>query len=454
MNAAPQPIVFVEDDDELRSATMQAFDLAEMPAFAFASAEEALRSLDGFFDGVVVSDIRMPGMGGIELLRQVQSIDPDIPLILVTGHGDVALAVQALKLGAFDFITKPFASDHLLSVVRNALERRALQIKNRRLRAAAEASDASSPLIGASAAMARLRSMVRALAAANVDVLIEGETGTGKEVVAQLLYRLGPQAGRPFIPVNCAASHEADFEASLFGSTAAAENSGSVRRGAIAAANSGTLLLDEVDGLPLPVQARLLRVLEERELLVPGCARPEVLTLRVLSTTKVCLQQAVVAGTFRPDLFHRLASTRIRIPPLREREDDVLLLFDLFLCEMEGQFGKAASIPDKSARARLRTHDWPGNVRELRSFVTTLVLRQDATTQESSYERTTSLKERLTIFERDEILGTLKKNGGNVGLTITDLGLARKTFYDRVDRLGIDLKLERKRFLSDADRSN
>ncbi|WP_240309332.1 MULTISPECIES: sigma-54-dependent transcriptional regulator [Sphingomonas] len=446
MSVIDQPVFVVEDDPELCAAVLQALDLAGLPAQAFPNAEAALGALTGLFDGVVVSDVRMPGMDGLQLLGRVHSIDRDIPLILMTGHGDVPMAVQALKLGAYDFITKPFAIDHLLAVIGRALEKRALQIENRRLRAAAEASDASSPLIGASLVMARLRSLVRELAAADIDVLVEGETGVGKEVVAQLLHRLGPRAGRPFIPVNCAADDETRLGQALFGVSSATGAGLPRSQGQIAAANSGTLLLDEIEGLPLPLQARLLRVMEEGELQLPGAERPDIINVRVVATAKPGLEQTVERGAFRADLYHRLTSARLRIPPLRERQEDALLLFDLFVREARERRADSNFVADAAMLEHVRQHPWPGNVRELRNFAMAAVFGHGDdphAVDGSTADR--SLKSRLATFERSEIVAAIRQAGGNIGLAIKRLGLARKTFYDRVERLGIDLTSERRK---------
>lgn len=444
MLAVGQPILFVDDDDEVRFATTQALEIAGLSVHAFARAEDALNSLTGAFDGVIVSDMRMPGMDGLQLLAAVQSIDRDIPFVLVTGHADVPMAVGALKNGAFDFLSKPFAADHLVAVVLRALEHRALQIENRRLRAAADASDSDSPLIGASLAMARLRAAIRQLAASDLDVLVEGETGVGKEVVAALLHRHGPRAGRAFIAVNCAAWQGSNFELALFGHAAeSVAHTRMARRGQIAASSGGTLLLDEVDSMPLPLQARLLRILEEREVQPLGAERPEPVNLHVIATSKVDLEQAAGEGSFRSDLFHRLAATRLKVPPLREREDDAVLLFDIFVEEAKQQLGKPDFNPDRSALGWVKSHDWPGNVRELRNFAFSTVVQQaSALDTEKCAEGT--MKERVAAFEAELIKQALHQSRGNVGQAISRLGLPRKTFYDKVTRLNIAISELRK----------
>lgn len=435
---SPPTVLFAEDDDALRLATTQALELAGFTVASFERADALLASITGAFDGVVVSDIRMPGMDGIELLAAVKSIDPGIPLILVTGHGDVPLAVKALKEGAFDFLSKPFAIDHLTASVARALEHRTLQIENRRLRAAADLHDATDPLIGTSIAMARLRASIRQLAAADVDVLIEGETGVGKEVVAAQIHRFSRRAGRPFIPVNCAAWLDSSFEVELFGhASEAVAHHRSARRGMIAASSGGTLLLDEIDSLPLAMQARLLRVIEEREVQPLGAERPEAVNLRVIATSKIDLEQAAEAGTFRLDLFHRLATTRLRVPALRERGDDLRLLFDVFVEEAKEQFGTTDFVVPAEQTASLYLHEWPGNIRELRNRAFALVLQNGK--EIDAQEPASDLKGRVALFEAALITDALRQSEGKVGEAIRRLGIPRKTFYDKATRLGIDI---------------
>jgi two-component system C4-dicarboxylate transport response regulator DctD len=235
-----------------------------------------LAAIDRDFDGVVVSDIRMPRMDGLDLLARLRALDPDLSVILVTGHGDVPMAVKALHDGAADFLTKPFAADHLAASIRRALERRALVLENRRLHAAIATLENDDGLIGDSASMTALRETIRRIAAADVDVLVEGETGTGKELVARLIHREGPRRGRPFIAINCGALSEATAEIELFGHAAdSVPQTRLSRTGQIAASDGGTLLLDEVDSMPLGLQAKLLRVLEEREVQPIGAERPD-----------------------------------------------------------------------------------------------------------------------------------------------------------------------------------
>ena len=444
MAAASRRVIFVEDDDTLRVATVQALELAGFDVTAFADAETALAAVDRSFDGVVVSDIRMPRIDGLELLVRLRALDPDLSVILVTGHGDVPMAVKALQDGAADFLTKPFATDHLAASIRLALERRALILENRRLREAVQRLEGGDSLIGESASMMLLRETIRRIAAADVDVLVEGETGTGKELVARLIHREGPRRGRPFVAVNCGALPEASAEIELFGHAADSVPQTRLSRiGQIAASHGGTLLLDEVDSMPLGLQARLLRVLEEREVHPIGADRPVPIDLHVIATTKSDLAAASAEGRFRPDLYYRLATLRLRVPPVRERGDDRLLLFAAFLAEASEALGREQIALDTAVHSRLHQHDWPGNVRELRNFAFEAMLGPATVVPTGSHPQE-SLSDQVAAFEASLIRDALVRHQGNVQQAIGELMLPRKTFYDKISRHGISAAKFRK----------
>jgi two-component system C4-dicarboxylate transport response regulator DctD len=430
-------VIFVEDDGQLRFATVQALELAGFAVDSYARADEALPAIKRDFPGIVVTDIRMPHMDGLELLAEVQAIDPEIPVILITGHGDIAMAVRAMHDGAADFLTKPFATDHLTAAVRRSLAHRALVMDNRRLRALAEAPEASEPMIGDSAPILRLRQVIRQLADADIDVLVEGETGTGKELVATMLHRQGPRRARPLVAVNCGALSEGIVEIDLFGHASdSVPHTRLSRVGQIAASSGGTLLLDEIDSMPMTMQTRLLRVLEEREVHPLGAERPERVNLRVVATSKIDLAEAVKAGAFRADLLYRLSVARIRVPALRERGDDVLLLFAVFAKDAAQQFGRVDWRIDAKTASRLRRHDWPGNVRELRNFAVEAVLGV-AHPSPLAQPTLASLPIRVAEFEASEIRAALEANKGRVAPVLVALGIPRKTLYDKMARLGI-----------------
>ena len=436
------PILLVEDDPDLRAATRQMLRLAGFEVRAVESAQAALAGLDAGFEGPIVSDIRMPGMTGLELFDRVKAMDPDLPVILVTGHGDIDLAVAALKDGAYDFIPKPFEAERLLSAARRAASMRRLVIENRRLRAAAAAAPDEVPLLGESEPMRRLRETIRDVAPMDVDVLILGETGAGKEVVARLLHHWSPRARRNFVALNCGALPESVLESELFGHEAGAFTGAQKRRvGRIEHANGGTLFLDEIESCPPAVQVKLLRVLETREVEPLGTNERRLLDLRVVAATKVDFADPVARGSFREDLYYRLNVVTLRIPPLRERKEDAALLFAHFARAAAARFGRAAPEIGAAVAERLATHDWPGNVRELGHFAERVVLGLEPAARPAARAAAAaaalSLPERVERFEAEEIRAALRASGGDPRATMERLGLPKKTFYDKLRRYGI-----------------
>ncbi|MCP3729794.1 sigma-54 dependent transcriptional regulator [Sphingomonas sp. MG17] len=437
-------ILFVDDDDSLREANVQTLELAGLAVRPFAGAQAALSAITPGFAGAVVTDIRMPGMDGLQFFARIRAIDPEIPVILITGHGDVPMAVQALQDGAFDFLAKPFAAGHLAASAGKALNARALVLDNRRLRIEARSE---SPLIGDSPAMVRLRETIAQVARAEIDVLIEGETGTGKELVAAMLHRGSPRSARAFVAVNCAALPEAYAEVELFGHAAdAVPNGRFARTGRIEQSNRGTLFLDDVDSMPLSVQSRFLRVLEEREVLPIGGQRPVPLDLRVIASAKPGLEALIEQGQFRRDLYFRLNVVRLSLPPLRERREDIAPLFAAFVREAAAQTGQAEFRITDAVRRRLIEHDWPGNVRELRNFAFSAVLDIAGTGAWEAPEL--GLAERIRAYEEMLVREALTQANGSVARAMELLRVPRKTLYDKMNRAGIvpsDYRVQRGR---------
>jgi two-component system C4-dicarboxylate transport response regulator DctD len=433
-----QQVIFIEDDEALRTATVQTLELAGLTVRAFASADTAIAAIDARFGGVIVSDIRMRGMDGLQLFAAVRAIDADIPVILITGHADVTMAVGALREGAFDFLTKPFAADYLVAAVRRALEKRLLLLDNRRLRALAEAQEDMGPLIGDSPAIAHLRSTIRQLAALDIDVLVEGETGTGKKLVARMLHRLSQRRNGPLVAVNCSALPVEIAESTLFGHAADTPPHRALRRGGqIAASHQGLLLLEDIDSLAAQVQAGLLRVLEDRSVQPPGASAPRPIDLRVMATCRTDLESLVRQDRFRSDLFYRLNAVRLRLPPLRARREDVPQLFALFVAEARKQTGVGEFRLTDAMRRHLTGHDWPGNARELKNYATRCVLGLTADPPADNAEQP-ALGERLRRFEATIIEDALRATGGNVSATVARLQVPRKTLYEKMARLAID----------------
>lgn len=422
-------VILVEDDEPLRLATVQALELAGFEPKSFAAAAPALKKLDARFAGCVVTDIRMEGMDGLELMRAVHAGDPEIPVILVTGHGDVAMAVAALKDGAFDFLAKPFSTDQLTAAVRRALQARALVLDNRALREAA-AQAGSDELVGTSEAIAALRTMVGQMAMIDLDVLIEGETGTGKEIVARMLHRRSARALMPFRAVRCSSLVESGL-GELF---ALVEPSG----GLLGELEGGVLFLDEIEALAAPLQARLLAYLEAREQNHEAGRRG----VRMITATRASLDAEVAAGRFREDLFYRLALLRLRIPPLRERREDIPMLFAQFVNEALDRTRKKRFHASAADRRRLLEHDWPGNARELRSYAYNAVLGLQRTTPAGN-ETPAGLAARMAAYERNLLVEAMQQAGGKVSDACRALGISRQTFYEKAAKHCLRLEMYR-----------
>lgn len=438
----PNHVAFIDDDDDLRAANVQTLQLAGFEVLAFASAQAALDALTSDFPGAVVSDIRMPHIDGRQLFRRLKEQDPDLPVILITGHADVAQAVEALHDGAYDFVAKPYAAERLIASIRRALEKRGLVLENRRLRATAEAARSDGPLIGQTRAMEHLRATLRQLAEADVDVLLEGETGVGKELAAQMLHRWSRRARHEFVAVDCAALPTAMLESELFGHELGAFQ-GALRQriGRIQHAHRGTLFLDEIEALPLEAQGRFLRVLEEREVTPLGGNSVHTVDLRVIAAAKTDLSAAARSGAFRQDLFHRLDVVRVRVPPLRERREDIPLLFSHFAAQAAERLRRPVPAITDRVRWHLTQHDWPGNVRELAHFAQRVVLglAEFGAPRDPAPGTAQTLPQRVADFERHLIEDALETHNGDVRSVMEALSLPRKTFYDKLTRYGLDI---------------
>ncbi len=347
--------------------------------------------------------------------------------------------------GAYDYLAKPYGAERLISSVRRALDKRRLVLDNRKLLEAARRAEASDSLIGETPEIERLRATVRQVAEANVDVLLEGETGTGKELMARLLHRSSRRRAQVFVPIAFAAMPDQMVEGELFGHEAGALNGLQRRRvGRIESAHRGTLFLDEIESMPLATQGKILRVLEEREV-TPVGGKTRSVDLRVIAAAKSDLKAMVESGEFRSDLYYRLDVVRIRIPPLRERRADITLLFGHFLAEASQRFQRERPPLTNSVRLHLLHHEWPGNIRELRHFAERVVLGVDEIAPAHGAEQLGSLPDRLNAFEEQLIREALASHNGDVQATIAALAIPRKTFYDKLHRHGIDIRQYRSR---------
>ncbi len=428
----PMAVALVDDDDDLRDAMRQTLALAGLPVVAFEGAGAALAAIDADFAGVVVTDVRMPRIDGLELFRRLHDRDPDLPVILITGHGDVAMAVSAMHRGAWDFLTKPFDPAVLVAAVQRARAHRSLVLDNRRLRALADDSGTSA-LIGQSPAVRRLRDTIAILANADIDVLVEGETGSGKELVARLIHRGGKRTRHPFVTVACAA--QAD--------TLPDDLRDAGLHDRIVEAQRGTLLLDDVDRATPALQARIAQIVEDRSIRPAGAATATPIDIRIVATANPGLEDLVGTGGFDPALLYRLSAVTLRIPPLRERREDVALLFAHLIDSGAARLRRAPPPLTDAVRRHLIDHDWPGNVRELTHFAERVLLGLDDGADPAG--PTAPLPDRVDRYERTLIREAITAANGEIGTAIASLGIPRKTFYYKVQRLGIDLTALKRR---------
>lgn len=438
-------VVLVDDDAEVLEAWRLTLELAGFAVTAKRSADAALAELGRDAPVVLVSDVRMPGRDGFGLLAAVTAIDPEIPVVLITGHADVPMAVKAIREGAWDFVEKPADPVRLIETIRRASEYRRLIIENRSLKASAHPEDPwAARVVGHSPAVARLRSRLALLADADTDVLLFGETGTGKEVAARALHDLGNRRTGRFVAVNCGAIPETMIESELFGHEAGAFTGARERRiGKIEHASGGTLFLDEIESMPMAAQVRLLRALQERRIERLGSNKEIAVDIRIVAATKSDLAALAKTGGFREDLVYRLNVVTLRLPPLRDRREDIPLLFQHFLALAAARVGRSAPPLGRDLLQRLARQDWPGNVRELRNAAERSLLGMDEDFEDADAgagtangaERT--LEELVAIAEADGIGAALKRHNGRIGVTAAALGITRKTLYLKMRRYGL-----------------
>jgi two-component system C4-dicarboxylate transport response regulator DctD len=439
-------VLLVEDDEDVRTSTTQALTLAGFEVEAHASAERARAHISFGAAVIVVCDVRLPGLSGTDWLPEIRQIDAELPVVLVTGHGHIAMAVQAMREGAYDFIEKPFTSERLVAVVRHAIERRALTLQVRSLRDALDNwHGIQAALIGRSAQMQQVRRTVMSLAETSVDVLIYGETGTGKELVARCLHDRSERRRHHFVPLNCGGLPESLADSELFGHEAGAFTGAQrTRVGKLEYAQGGTLFLDEIESMPMGVQIKFLRALQERQIERIGTNKPIPIDCRVVAASKEDLKGLSDQQKFRADLYYRIGVAFIELPPLRERREDIPLLFEHFTLLAAGRYERAAPILSSDQLADLMAYAWPGNVRELRNVADRFVLgllgdrlTRVRAVNEGAQGLAHGLAHQVEQFERALIIEALRRHRGDHSATATTLGIARQTLYDKVRKFGV-----------------
>ncbi|MCF4175787.1 sigma-54-dependent transcriptional regulator [Vibrio sp. McD22-P3] len=433
-------VFFIDDEADIRAALEQSFELADIEARFFASVEDAMLCLkQNDLPLAIISDIRLPGLSGLDLLNTVTRHHQGIPVILITGHGDISMAVQAIQDGAYDFIEKPFSAERLIEITQRAIEKRQLTLENESLKRSLKASQTLGPrIIGDTNVIQELRSTISVVADTDADILLFGETGTGKELVARSLHEQSSRKDGNFVAVNCGAVPENLIESELYGHEKGAFTGAESKRiGKFEHAEGGTLFLDEIESMPMQAQIRLLRVLQERAIERVGSNALIPLNIRVIAATKTDLNQASMQGTFRQDLYYRLNIVTLDLPPLRERKDDIASLFHHFQLVAASRYGKTANAITPHELSQLIGHDWPGNVRELRNCAERFVLLgkiQAGTPNQEESSEGQSLAEQVGLFEKNVIEHALIETNGSIKATMEKLNVPRKTLYDKMQK--------------------
>ena len=447
-------ILVVDDEERMASVVAMALGRAGYDCETCAGGEAALLAVDARGADVVVTDWRMPGMDGIELLRRLHVKRPALPVILITAHGSVPSAVAAMREGAFDYLTKPFDNDELRALVGRALDLTRLERENRYLKQEVASRYAPDAMVAESARSKDLLDLVRRVAPSKATVLIQGESGTGKELVARLLHYWSDRVGQPFVAVNCKAFAEGVLESELFGHEKGAfTGAATTRVGCFERAQGGTLFLDEIGEVSLDFQAKLLRVLQEGEVLRVGGTQPRKVDVRVVAATNRVLRDEVQAGRFRDDLFFRLNVIPVQLAALRERREDVLPLVQHFLTRHAEGGGRRLTLSPESERAIVE-HTWPGNVRELENVMERAVVlaRSEAITPEdllleqtlgvaasrAPVDTASTLQECLDRAAEARIRAALEEANGQRGDAARALGIERTTLYRMMKRLGME----------------
>ena len=442
-------LLLVDDEKIIRDSVGQSLMLAGFEVLSFASAREALAQLHIDFDGLLITDIRMPEMDGLELMQQAHQFDADLPVILISGHADVALAVNAIREGAYDLLEKPFATNQLIESVKRALEKRHLVLENRALKAelAAQQTRLGPRIIGQASSIVTLRKMITRIANVDADVLVWGETGTGKELVARSLHeQSSKRRNHNYVAINCGAIPANLLDSELFGHEAGAfTGAKSLRIGKFEHANGGTLFLDEIESMPLTTQMPLLRVLQERQIERLGSNQLLPLDIRVVAATKIDLKEAAERAEFRRDLYYRLNVVTLEVPPLRARREDIPMLFQHFVLVAAARI--EMEVPPLSSKALhvLLGHDWPGNIRELRNIAERYVLLGDAYGYDLAALMNAegvpdglSLADQVACYEKALIEQALNRHSGNIKLVMETLDIPRKTLADKMKKYGLE----------------
>lgn len=446
-------VLIADDEKNIRSGLGRAMEMDGYRVSLAGDGQEALDIVQSDEIDLVIADLRMPRLTGEELLRRIVEHHPTVPVIILTGHGTIETAVQAMRDGAYDFLTKPVSLDRLSLLARRALSSRELVLQHRQLQQELEQHRHTAAIIGKSQELQRTLDVVRQVAPTRASVLITGESGVGKELIADALHRLSDRADKPFIKVHCAALSESILESELFGHEKGAFTGAIGRkRGRFELANTGTLFLDEIGEINQNLQIKILRVLQERQFERVGGEETLSTDVRVITATNKDLRQEIAAGRFREDLFYRLNVVNLTVPPLRDRKEDIPLLVASFIREFSRENNKPIEGIDSRARAALHRWDWPGNIRELRNCIEsavvlckgTVITREDLPPSIGGGEGETAgiiqipLGASMEDVEREVIRANLAAQNGNKTRTADLLGMGRKTLHRKVVDYGLE----------------
>lgn len=442
-------ILIVEDDALMQDFLKETLSRLELSVEAASTGEEALEKIQSVDYDVILSDLRMPALSGIDVLKAAKSHQPESKVVMMTAYGTVKSAVEAMKLGAFDYVTKPISADEVELVIKRALEFKKLQIENKQLRSEVAGKYRFDNIVGKSALMQKVFQQIEVVAQSNSTVLITGETGTGKEIVAKAIHYNSDRKDFPFISINCAAIPEGLIESELFGHEKGAFT-GAIRTnlGRFELAHGGTMLLDEISETSPALQAKLLRVLQEKQFERLGSGTPIQVDVRVIATSNRDLQEQVKAGKFREDLFYRLNVLPIHMPPVRERKEDIPLLVDFFLERYNQQAGKQVEKVDEKALEILMNYHWPGNVRELENYVErAVVVSKKNVLTGSDFPRELIYppgepgaldgEQSLAQAEKSLILKTLRECNDNRTKAAEKLGITTRTLRNKLKEYGM-----------------
>ncbi|HET6515944.1 MAG TPA: sigma-54 dependent transcriptional regulator [Thermodesulfovibrionales bacterium] len=444
-----RPVVLIVDDEEgIRESLTAILEDEGYDTITAGSGEDALRVLKDTGVDLVLLDIWLPKMDGLQTLKEIKAQKREIPVIMISGHGNIEVAVKATRMGAYDFLEKPLSLERVLLSSKRAMERSALEKENRTLR---EDMTRKWRLVGESPAMSELREQIEMAAPSNSRVLITGESGSGKEVVARLLHEMSPRAERPFVEVNCAAIPHDLIESELFGHekgsfTGASEK----KKGKFELADGGTLFLDEIGDMSIQTQAKVLRVLETQEFQRVGGSANIKVDVRIIAATNKVLMEEAEKGTFRSDLFFRLNVIPISVPSLRDRKEDIPLLVDYFLQSLLAEYGQPQKKMTPAAIHELQQYDWPGNIRELKNLIERQVIMTPSTVIDvkdiqiikgrqsgPDYFNYQTLKEARDAFERDFLARKIEENNWNISKTAELLDIERSNLHRKIKAYGI-----------------